>query len=87
MTAIYLYPSLCYFEGTTASLGRGTEFPFKVYGHPAMKKRGFSFTPRSMPGAKKPPQMGQLCNGVDLGQIYESAAIAAGVNVEYGIDA
>lgn len=87
MTAIYLYPSLCYFEGTTASLGRGTEFPFKVYGHPSMKKRGFSFTPRSMPGAKKPPLMGQLCNGVDLRHISDSAAIAAGVNLEYVIDA
>lgn len=87
MTAIYLYPSLCYFEGTTASLGRGTAFPFKVYGHPAMKKRGFSFTPRSVPGAKNPPQLGRLCQGVDLRSTTDSAAIAGGVNLEYVIDA
>ncbi|MCM1020886.1 MAG: DUF1343 domain-containing protein [Muribaculum sp.] len=87
MTSIYLYPSLCYFEGTTASLGRGTTFPFKVYGHPAMKKRGFSFTPRSMAGAKNPPQLGKLCHGVDLRSIPDADAIAGGVNLEYIIDA
>ncbi len=87
MTSIYLYPSLCYFEGTTASLGRGTDFPFKAYGHPSMKKRGFSFTPRSVPGAKNPPQLGRLCQGVDLRGTPDSLAIAGGVNLEYVIDA
>ena len=65
MTAIYLYPSLCYFEATPVSLGRGTDSPFMVYGHPEMKGRAYSFTPRSMSGAKKPPQMVKLCHGVD----------------------
>lgn len=87
MTSVYLYPSLCYFEGTTASLGRGTDFPFKAYGHPAMKKRGFSFTPRSVPGAKNPPQLGRLCQGVDLRAMPDSLAIAGGVNLEYVVDA
>lgn len=87
MTSVYLYPSLCYFEGTTASLGRGTAFPFQVYGHPAMPKRGFTFTPRSLPGAKNPPQLGSLCNGVDLRRTPHDTAIAQGVNLEYVIDA
>ena len=87
MRAIYLYPSLCYFEATPVSLGRGTDFPFEVYGHPAMKNRSFSFTPRSMPGAKNPPQLGKRCRGVDLRNIDEEEAIAQGVNLEYLIDA
>lgn len=65
-TAIYLYPSLGFFEGTAVSIGRGTDFPFQVFGHPALSA-GFSFTPESRPGASKtPPLMGQLCNGFDL---------------------
>ena len=87
MTAIYLYPSLCYFEATPVSLGRGTDSPFMVYGHPEMKGRAYSFTPRSMSGAKKPPQMGKLCHGVDLSGISDEEAIAQGINLEYLIDA
>ena len=45
--AVYLYPSLCLFEGTVVSLGRGTDKPFEIYGHPDMKGYGFSFTPRA----------------------------------------
>ncbi|MDE6156716.1 MAG: DUF1343 domain-containing protein, partial [Muribaculaceae bacterium] len=66
MKAIYLYPSICFFESTPVSLGRGTDFPFMVYGHPDMKGRSFEFTPRSVPGAKNPPQLGKRCHGVDL---------------------
>ncbi len=66
MKAIYLYPSVCFFEATPVSLGRGTDFPFTVYGHPDMKGRTFEFTPRSVPGAKNPPQLDRLCHGVDL---------------------
>lgn len=88
MLAIYLYPSTCYFEGTVMSLGRGTEHPFEVYGHPRLKgSSSFSFTPRSMPGAKNPPLVGQLCYGRDLTQIDEEDVIAAGINLEYVIDA
>ena len=57
MTSVYLYPSTCYFEATPVSLGRGTDKPFQVYGHPDMKGYSYSFTPRSMPGAKSPPQL------------------------------
>ncbi len=87
MRAIYLYPSLCYFEGTTASVGRGTDAPFMVYGHPAMRDRGFSFTPKSMAGAQNPPQLGKLCYGVDLRQADIDSVIAAGVDLSYIIDA
>lgn len=87
MRAIYLYPSICYFEATPVSLGRGTDFPFEVYGHPAMKHRDFSFTPHSVPGAKNPPQKDKLCLGVDLRNIDEEKAIEQGINLEYLIDA
>ncbi len=87
MRAIYLYPSICYFEATPVSLGRGTDKPFEIYGHPQMSGRSFSFTPESVPGAKNPPQLGNLCYGVDLSNMDEEAAIAQGINLEYLIDA
>ncbi|RZS97963.1 uncharacterized protein YbbC (DUF1343 family) [Cecembia calidifontis] len=66
-TAIRLYPSLCYFEGTDVSLGRGTYFPFQVYGYPDPKFGDFTFTPVSIVGmSKNPPQQGKLCYGEDL---------------------
>ena len=87
MRAIYLYPSTCYFEATPVSLGRGTDMPFEVYGHPDMKNRDFEFTPRSVAGAKNPPQLDQLCHGVDLRNVGEEEAIAQGINLAYLIDA
>lgn len=66
MRSIYLYASICPLEGTTLSLGRGTEHPFQMYGHPLMTRCNFTFTPRSMPGAKQPPLLGQECRGVSL---------------------
>ncbi len=65
-TAVYLYPSICFFEGTNVSLGRGTDFPFQVFGSPDLPDRGFSFTPRSVPGARNPPLLGVKCFGTDL---------------------
>jgi uncharacterized protein YbbC (DUF1343 family) len=66
--SIYLYPSLCLFEGTVVSQGRGTLFPFQVIGHPALKsKYSFSFTPKSIDGmSKNPPLENQLCYGIDF---------------------
>ncbi|MDE6611304.1 MAG: DUF1343 domain-containing protein [Muribaculaceae bacterium] len=87
MKAIYLYPSICFFESTPVSLGRGTDFPFMVYGHPDMKGRSFEFTPRSVPGAKNPPQLGKRCHGVDLRNLSDEEIIAGGINLEYVIDA
>lgn len=65
-TSVYLYPSLCFFEGTAVSCGRGTDFPFQAFGHPGLPDRGFSFTPESKPGATNPPLQGKLCYGTDL---------------------
>ena len=87
MLSIYLYPSMCYFEGTTVSLGRGTDWPFQVYGHPDMTGYAFSFTPTSRFGAKTPPQMDKLCYGVDLHNLDAEKVIAKGINLEYIIDA
>ena len=86
MQAVYLYPSLCYFEGTPVSLGRGTDFPFQCYGHPDMKG-DFTFTPRSVPGAKTPPLLNKLCHGRDLRHVSQDKVISGGINLEYVIDA
>ena len=85
--SIYLYPSTCLFEGTVCSLGRGTQAPFEVYGHPNYKGGEFEFTPRSVAGAKNPPLKDQKCYGVDLRGVADEAIIAAGFNLEYVIDA
>lgn len=87
MLSVYLYPSLCYFEGTTVSLGRGTDFPFQCYGHPDMTGCDFTFTPSSRFGAKSPPQLGKLCHGVDLRKLDVEKVIAEGINLGYVIDA
>lgn len=87
MKAIYLYPSVCYFEATPVSLGRGTDFPFLVYGHPDMTNRTFEFTPRSVDGAKNPPLLDKHCYGVDLRTVSDEDAIAQGINLAYIIDA
>jgi len=64
--SVYLYPSLCFFEGTSLSVGRGTSFPFQVYGSPFLPDRGFSFTPESSPGASNPLLKDVKCYGTDL---------------------
>lgn len=87
MKSIYLYPSTCLFEATPVSLGRGTEFPFQVYGHPNMKGYSFSFTPRSIPGAKNPPQLDRECFGVDLRNIPDEEIFKKGFDLSYIIDA
>lgn len=87
MQAIYLYPSLCLFEGTPVSVGRGTQFPFQVFGHPDMQGYVFTFKPQSMPGATTPPLKGLVCHGEDLRGADPDTVIAKGFNVEYVIDA
>jgi uncharacterized protein YbbC (DUF1343 family) len=73
MTSIYLYPSLGLFEGTAISVGRGTDFPFQVMGHPSLKGNfSFSFIPQSKSGAANPPQKGKKCYGIDLRQQFDS---------------
>jgi uncharacterized protein YbbC (DUF1343 family) len=66
MTAIYLYPSICFFEGTIVSVGRGTSTPFQVIGYPEYPVKNFEFTPKSVEGAKNPPHLNVKCYGMDL---------------------
>lgn len=70
MTAIYLYPSLCFFEGTVVSVGRGTDLPFQVIGHPKMTvdvlEKLYSFKPMPNEAAAHPVLEGQTCYGYDL---------------------
>jgi len=66
MTSVYLYPSLGLFEGTFISVGRGTDKPFQVIGHPKMENGNYTFKPKSVPGAKNPPFKGKTCSGHDL---------------------
>ena len=87
MKAVYLYPSICYFEATPVSLGRGTQLPFQVYGHPNMTGYNYSFTPQSTSAAKNPPQLGRLCHGVNLSALSEEEIRKKGVDLSYLIDA
>ena len=66
--SINLYASLCFFEGTNVSLGRGTEKQFQIYGSPFLSKTvfNFNFTPKPNFGAKDPVHNGKLCFGEDL---------------------
>jgi len=64
--AINLYPSLCLFEGTNVSAGRGTAMQFQIYGSPYLDKRSFSFTPMSNDGAKYPKYNNEICYGENL---------------------
>ncbi|MCC7233490.1 MAG: DUF1343 domain-containing protein [Bacteroidia bacterium] len=67
MAAVYLYPSLCFFEGTSVSVGRGTSRPFRCFGFPGFKGGNFNFVPVSIPGvSENPPYKNQLCSGIDL---------------------
>ena len=85
--SIYLYPSTCLFEGTVVSMGRGTEAPFEVYGHPDIKGRVFSFVPQPNAGSKTPPHSGKVCYGEDLRSVADEDIWREGVNLRYVIDA
>ena len=72
--SVYLYPTLCFFEGSIVSIGRGTETPFQVYGHPDMHG-GHTFTPKSTAGASKPLLEGQRCRGENLVEFAHDYAL------------
>lgn len=89
MRAVYLYSSLCFFENTPVSVGRGTGHPFEMYGSPLMKGSNgrFSFIPAPVTGASNPPMKGEICTGEDLRgkpleQIWEEK-----INLRYLADA
>ena len=66
MRSVYLYPSLCFFEGTNVSIGRGTDSPFQLYGAPYFDSKLFKFTPKSSYGSKYPKYKEVECFGKDL---------------------
>jgi uncharacterized protein YbbC (DUF1343 family) len=81
--AIKLYPSTCLFEGTVISVGRGTQTPFQLIGHPDLKNMPYSFIPISMAGmSKTPPFENQRCFGIDLSH----AAIKNQLDLSYLIE-
>lgn len=87
--AVYLYPTLCLFEGTVLSVGRGTDRPFECYGHPALRGDGFdfAFTPRPTAGAKRPLFEGERCYGRDLSAMPEQEARGVGLTLDCLVDA
>lgn len=65
--SIYLYPSLCFFEGTNISVGRGTDRPFEMFGAPLLQTGDYKFTPHAIPGvSENPPHKNQECRGFFL---------------------
>lgn len=68
LNAVLMYPGMGLFEGTVMSVGRGTDMPFEVLGHPQYSKQTFSFTPKATVLSKEPKYKDQICYGVDLRQ-------------------
>ena len=85
--SVYLYPTLCFFEGTCVSVGRGTDKPFQIFGHPAMRG-DYTFTPKSKDGATKPLLEGERCRGLDLTEYaHDFANNPQQLHIEWIIDA
>ncbi len=83
MRAIYMYPSLGIFEGTVVSVGRGTDYPFQYFGHPAMQNSDFYFVPRSIEGVSKYPRYrGKKCYGLDLRDVPDSLFVGT-INLQW----
>ena len=82
--SVNLYPSLCFFEGTTVSCGRGTEQQFQIFGSPDLPKYvfEFTFTPEPNFGSKYPKHQGQLCYGRNLENTDRLDAINLGWLIE-----
>ena len=75
-TAINLYPSLCFFEGTNVSAGRGTAKQFQIYGSPFLNtKSKFTFTPNPNEGSKSPKHAYIICYGEDLTETKKLASL------------
>lgn len=86
--AIALYPSLCLFEGTILSEGRGTDYPFELFGHPTLPKEKYTytFTPKSRDGAKYPKLENKVCHGKLLTDYTENNKITQ-IHLEWLIEA
>jgi uncharacterized protein YbbC (DUF1343 family) len=86
MAAIYLYPSLCLFEGTVVSLGRGTDLPFQQWGHPDFSSfSDYYFTPEDKPGANNPVLEGKKCYGQLVAESADEAyqAVNGKLDISY----
>jgi uncharacterized protein YbbC (DUF1343 family) len=84
MAAIYWYPSLCFFEGTNVSVGRGTEAPFTRIGEPGNKKGNFSFTPRPISGASvNPKHQGVKCTGYNLHPLADDDGVGTQLQLKW----
>jgi uncharacterized protein YbbC (DUF1343 family) len=88
-SSIYWYPSICFFEGTVFSEGRGTTTPFLVFGHPALPNNMYSFKPTAMPGAMQPKLKDQICYGWNLSSSDQEAyeKVNGRIHIEYLIEA
>jgi len=86
--AVFLYPTLCFFEGTAISVGRGTSKPFQQYGHPLLLNSETSFVPKSSIGAVNPPFMNEVCFGFDLSNSNDlSDSMEEGIQLDILINA
>ncbi len=88
LRAVLLYPSLCFFEGTVLSIGRGTRSQFQVIGHPLLNEKfDFSFTPVSRQGASSPKLLGEVCYGMDLTSVSVDEMMNTGkLDIQYLIE-
>ena len=87
MRSVLLYPSICLFEGTVASLGRGTLWPFQMVGHPNFPEATFAFVPQPNAGSRYPPLAGKICRGLDLRNVsLDSLRAAKRLNLNYLLD-
>jgi uncharacterized protein YbbC (DUF1343 family) len=87
MQAVYLYPSLCLFEGTAISVGRGTDKPFQQFGSPFLPSQLYSFLPLSVEGAKNPPFVNRTCYGYDLSRVDLTKETDSRLQVKWLIEA
>ncbi len=87
MNSIYLYPSLCFFEGAAVSVGRGTSKPFEMIGFPGYKNGNIKFTPLELTGIiKDPPYEGVECDGIDLSSYSDQMILSKQINMEWIIE-
>lgn len=88
MKAVYLYPWLCFFEGTIMSVGRGTDAAFEVLGHPRWSMYVFTFTPHRNAANRQPPYMDIPCHGVDFSVFSDDYIYGMrSLNIDYLVDA
>ena len=80
--SINLYPSLCLFEGTNVSVGRGTDKPFQHFGSPFLKFYSYAFQPKSGPGSKYPKHENKTCVGKNL----ENYPYLSSINLKWLIE-